>query len=79
MSLAVVEPRALVEDIALAENVARAAESQPPAFADNDRFHNIKLTTRISDRFRSLACDPEELDNPASPLNLISGPSCSSL
>jgi len=73
MSLAMVEPRAVADDIAVAQDFAVAAESRPPTFANNDRFHNLTLKARISVQFRSLACDAEELDNPASPLNLKSG------
>lgn len=78
MSLAIVETRTPAQDFAVAQAVV-AAESQPPAFASNDRFDNLTRKSGISDRFRSLACDAEELDNRDSPLNLISGPPCSSL
>lgn len=35
----------------MAQDVAAAVEPQPPAFANNDRFHNITVKAKISDRF----------------------------
>jgi hypothetical protein len=34
-----------------AQDVVSSDESQPPAFFNNDRFHNITVKARISDRF----------------------------
>lgn len=48
---AIVESQSLAQDVAPVAESQAAPDSQPPAFANNDRFHNITVKAKISDRF----------------------------
>jgi hypothetical protein len=48
---AIVESQSLAQDVAPVAESQAAPDSQPPAFANNDRFHIITVKAKISDRF----------------------------
>ena len=48
---AIVESQSLAQDVASVAESQAAPDSRPPAFANNDPFHNITVKVKISDRF----------------------------